>query len=178
MKYFSKQFSISSILAAFFLPIFLANASAQAAPRRVIIDTDPGTDDAMAIMLALNSQELDVRALVQKIHAAVLASGVFKVGAVRTRAERREVYVIADGDPDYAFMHVDIRMAPGRDPTTRKSVAQGVLDTIVAETRDVFARTGLGLSVEVHEIDNSASLRRNNLHERVAAKGLAVRAPT
>jgi len=32
-------------------------------PRKVIIDTDPGTDDAIAILLALNSPELDVRAL-------------------------------------------------------------------------------------------------------------------
>src|SRR5438552_9024620 len=29
----------------------------------VIIDTDPGTDDAMAILLALNSPELDVKAI-------------------------------------------------------------------------------------------------------------------
>ncbi len=34
-----------------------------AAPRKIIIDTDPGTDDAMAIMLALNSPDLDVRAI-------------------------------------------------------------------------------------------------------------------
>jgi purine nucleosidase len=33
------------------------------APRKVIIDTDPGTDDAIAILLALNSPELDVRAI-------------------------------------------------------------------------------------------------------------------
>ncbi len=32
-------------------------------PRRVIIDTDPGTDDAMAILLALNSPEFKVEAL-------------------------------------------------------------------------------------------------------------------
>jgi purine nucleosidase len=43
------------------LGIFAAVASA--GPRKVIIDTDPGTDDAMAIMLALNSPEFDVRAL-------------------------------------------------------------------------------------------------------------------
>jgi hypothetical protein len=44
--------------------IFLLSASAQAAPpRRVIIDTDPGVDDAMAILLALNSPELQVEAL-------------------------------------------------------------------------------------------------------------------
>ena len=38
-------------------------AVAPTAPKKVIIDTDPGTDDAVAIMLALNSPELDVRAL-------------------------------------------------------------------------------------------------------------------
>src|SRR5580704_14360517 len=31
--------------------------------RKVIIDTDPGTDDALAILLELNSPELDVQAL-------------------------------------------------------------------------------------------------------------------
>jgi purine nucleosidase len=39
------------------------SASAAGPARKVIIDTDPGTDDAIAIMLALNSPELDVRAL-------------------------------------------------------------------------------------------------------------------
>ncbi len=38
-------------------------ANLPAAPKKVIIDTDPGTDDALAILLALNSPELDVRAL-------------------------------------------------------------------------------------------------------------------
>ena len=40
-----------------------ASAQATKAARKVIIDTDPGTDDAIAILLALNSPELDVRAL-------------------------------------------------------------------------------------------------------------------
>jgi purine nucleosidase len=38
-------------------------AVAGVAAKKVIIDTDPGTDDALAILLALNSPELDVRAL-------------------------------------------------------------------------------------------------------------------
>src|SRR5277367_4640484 len=34
-----------------------------ASGKKIVLDTDPGTDDAMALMLALNSPELDVRAI-------------------------------------------------------------------------------------------------------------------
>jgi inosine-uridine nucleoside N-ribohydrolase len=43
--------------------ICLTGPTSEAAPLRVIIDTDPGVDDAMAILLALNSPELKVEAL-------------------------------------------------------------------------------------------------------------------
>lgn len=36
---------------------------AAAAAKKIIFDTDPGSDDALALMLALNSPELDVRAI-------------------------------------------------------------------------------------------------------------------
>jgi purine nucleosidase len=45
------------------LPAVAAKPFAAAGAKKVIIDTDPGTDDALAILLALNSPELDVRAL-------------------------------------------------------------------------------------------------------------------
>jgi inosine-uridine nucleoside N-ribohydrolase len=58
-----KHLRIKSVLTQLCVLIFLTNAFAQTAPKRVIIDTDPGTDDAMAIILALNSPELKVEAL-------------------------------------------------------------------------------------------------------------------
>jgi inosine-uridine nucleoside N-ribohydrolase len=51
------------VLISFSLTFAAIGATAQTAPKRVIIDTDPGTDDAMAIILALNSPELKVEAL-------------------------------------------------------------------------------------------------------------------
>src|ERR1700722_13510080 len=58
-----KQGRIIFSLSLLFFFLCAANGFAQTAPKRVIIDTDPGTDDAMAIILALNSPELKVEAL-------------------------------------------------------------------------------------------------------------------
>lgn len=114
--------------------------------------------------------EIDIAKLVHDIHQTALATGVFEIGAVRTRAARRDVYEIADGDPDNAFLHVVLRVAQGRDVATRKRVAQAILDAVVSATASVFRRSGLGLSVEIGEIDSATSVRLNNLHERAAAK--------
>ena len=58
-----KQLRVLSIFILSFVLICVTNGIAQSAPKRVIIDTDPGTDDAMAIILALNSPELKLEAL-------------------------------------------------------------------------------------------------------------------
>ena len=47
-----------------------------AEPRKVILDVDPGADDAMAILLALNSPEIEVRALTVVAGNVVVDQGV------------------------------------------------------------------------------------------------------
>jgi purine nucleosidase len=56
--------SFSTVLFGALVLCGATSYSARAAElRKVIIDTDPGADDAMAILLALNSPELEVKAL-------------------------------------------------------------------------------------------------------------------
>ena len=77
--------------------IFLLSASAQAAPpRRVIIDTDPGVDDAMAILLALNSPELQVEALTVVAGNVEQPQGLENALKIVSLAERCDV-VVAGG---------------------------------------------------------------------------------
>ena len=52
---------MSVVFAACLVALFVSSASAAA--RKIIFDTDPGSDDAIALMLALNSPELEVRAI-------------------------------------------------------------------------------------------------------------------
>jgi purine nucleosidase len=66
-----------------------------AAPRKVIIDTDPGTDDAMAIMLALNSPELDVRAFTVVPGNVTAAQGLENALRMVSLANRCDIPVAA-----------------------------------------------------------------------------------
>jgi inosine-uridine nucleoside N-ribohydrolase len=68
-------------------------AFGQAAPHRVIIDTDPGTDDALAILLALNSPELKVEALTVVPGNVVAAQGLENALKIVSLANRCDVAV-------------------------------------------------------------------------------------
>jgi purine nucleosidase len=76
--------------------LFCAIASAAGGPRKVIIDTDPGTDDAMAIMLALNSPEFDVRALTVVPGNVTAAQGLDNALRMVSLANRCDI-VVAGG---------------------------------------------------------------------------------
>lgn len=114
--------------------------------------------------------DVSPREIVERIHAAVISTGVFPLGGVRTRAERREVYAIADRDPDNAFVAILIRVGRGRDEETRKRVSQTVLAALSELTAEAFRKRGLSLSVEIQEIDEAGATRKNNLHERVKSR--------
>ncbi|KAB2920361.1 MAG: 5-carboxymethyl-2-hydroxymuconate Delta-isomerase [Hyphomicrobiaceae bacterium] len=113
---------------------------------------------------------LDIARLVSALHEAALETGVFPLGGIRTRAERREVYAIADRHPDNAFIHVQARIGAGRPPDVREKAAAHIFDRLKGETAGVFASRPLGLTFEIVEIDPVGSLKHNNLHEIAAAR--------
>lgn len=77
------------------LLIFSLVATASAAPKKIILDTDPGTDDAMALMLALNSPELDVRAVTVVPGNVVAAQGLDNALRMVSLAKRCDIPVAA-----------------------------------------------------------------------------------
>jgi 5-carboxymethyl-2-hydroxymuconate isomerase len=115
--------------------------------------------------------DLDMRLVIDALHAAALDSGVFPIGGVRVRAARRDLYKIADGHPDNGFIHVQARIGAGRAPEVRQKAAELIFERLKSVTADVFARQPLGLSLEIVEIDPVGSLKHNNLHEAVAKRG-------
>jgi len=83
---------IPSFFAVFLLAVLAVPASAA---KKIILDTDPGTDDALALMLALNSPELDVRAITVVPGNVTLAMGVENALRMVSLANRCDIPVAA-----------------------------------------------------------------------------------
>jgi 5-carboxymethyl-2-hydroxymuconate isomerase len=115
---------------------------------------------------------VDFRDLAKKIHEAALSTGVFELGAVRTRTEPREVYVIADGNPENSFVAITARIASGRSAEVRNRVGKTVFDALCEQLAKVYETTPIGLTMAVEEIDPAGSFKKNNLHAIVKERAV------
>ena len=113
---------------------------------------------------------MQLPALLEKLHAAALATGVFPVGGTRTRAAGRSDYRIADGHPDNAFVHLSLMVGHGRDEETLRRASGAIFDALVAHLAPLFAQIPLGLTLEVRELDPVLSYKHNTLHAYVEAR--------
>jgi 5-carboxymethyl-2-hydroxymuconate isomerase len=111
------------------------------------------------------ADELDIQALVDRIHETALSTGIFPLGGVRTRAEARTHYRIADGDPAAGYIHMIVRIGSGRDFETRRSAGDRIFGALCDFTQELYDRRPLALSFELHEIPADMAWRKNNLHE-------------
>lgn len=112
-------------------------------------------------------ERMNLRGLIDEVHAVALTTGVFPLGGLRTRAEERIDYRIADGHPDNGFVHVTLRIGHGRDQATKLRAGQTVFDAVCRYLQPTFDRWPLGISFEVTEIDPVLNFKKNNLHEYV-----------
>jgi len=120
--------------------------------------------------------EFDLDRFLQAVHEAALATGVFPIGGIRTRAYEAQHYVIADASAANAFVHISLKVGHGRDVETRKRACEAIFEVACKELAGVYERLPLGIALEMQEIDPVLTLKKNNLHDYVKRRA-AQRAP-
>ena len=111
--------------------------------------------------------QFDLDGFLRAVHGAALATGVFPVGGIRTRAYEAQHYVIADAHPDNAFVHISLKVGHGRDVGTRKRACETIFEVACKQLASVYDRQPLGIALEMQEIDPVLTFKKNNLHEYV-----------
>src|SRR5512134_1751124 len=84
---------------------------------------------------------LDMAAVVEQVRKAAVETGIFPVGGIRVRAVKCEHYAIGDGNPQYGFLSMLLRLGEGRDLSARKNAGEHIFKTLSAYLDPVFANS-------------------------------------
>ncbi|RAS25800.1 5-carboxymethyl-2-hydroxymuconate Delta-isomerase [Paraburkholderia bryophila] len=94
---------------------------------------------------------------------------VYPIGGIRVRALRCEQYCIADGRPDAAFLHANLKIGAGRSEAAKKATGEALFTLIKQHFAAEFEQHGLALSLEINEFSEAGTWKHNNLHARLKA---------
>jgi 5-carboxymethyl-2-hydroxymuconate isomerase len=112
---------------------------------------------------------VDMTKTVEVVRKAAIETGIFPLGGIRVRAVRCEHYAIGDGNPDFAFLDMLLRLGEGRDLKARKEAGEHIFRALSAYLDPVFARCKFALSFDMQINDKETSWKRNNIHEALKA---------
>lgn len=111
--------------------------------------------------------EGEIRALLRKANAVLIAQGgVFKPGAVRSRAIELHDYCMADDQADYAFVHCTLKIGAGRTSAEQHAACSALFAVIKEHFAALYARRYLALSLELYEFNEGGTYKLNNVHAR------------
>ena len=114
--------------------------------------------------------QIDMAKAVEVVRNAAVETGIFPLGGIRVRAVRCEHFAIADGNPDFAFLDMLLRLGEGRDLAARQKAGEHVFRALSAHLDPVFAQTKFALSFDMQINDKDTSWKRNNIHEALKAE--------
>ncbi len=110
----------------------------------------------------------DVDALVDAVHCAALDHGLPPPEGLRTRAVGRDVYRIADGDPQHAFVAIAIRIGPGRTAMEKAGFLEAVLNAAETCVEAEDGPLSIAWSAELTVIDDAFRINRNYVRAAIA----------
>jgi 5-carboxymethyl-2-hydroxymuconate isomerase len=113
---------------------------------------------------------VDMGKVVEVVRKAAVETGIFPLGGIRVRAVRCEHYAIADGNAQFGFLDMVLRLGEGRDLATRKKAGEHIFKALSAHLDPVFAQSKFALSFDMQINNKETSWKRNNLHEALQAE--------
>ena len=114
---------------------------------------------------------LDVAGLCVTLRDAAVATGVFPLAGVRVRAIKVDHVVIADGNPDHAFLDISVRLRGGRTAEARAQATAAIFAAAEQFCAEVMAASSFMLSMEMRDIDPDLSPKASSIRKYLPGGG-------
>ena len=114
--------------------------------------------------------QLNLPELITVLHERAICIDAFPLAGMRTRAERRDYYRVADGHPDNGFIHLSLKIGAGRDLETRQAAGEtlfGALNDYLAPLAD---QRPIAISFELSELSEDTNYKGGNIRDYLARR--------
>jgi 5-carboxymethyl-2-hydroxymuconate isomerase len=114
--------------------------------------------------------ETDVTVLCRRLADAMLTvcdeqgQQVYPTGGVRVFAYPATHYAVADGQRDYAFVYLNLRMGRGRTDAVKQRAGDTLLAAAKAHFEPLFATRYIGLTLQIDEGQEVFDARHSTIH--------------
>ena len=108
---------------------------------------------------------LDMGKVVEVVRNAAVETGIFPLGGIRVRAVKCKHYAIADGNPQFGFLDMVLRLGEGRDLAARKKAGEYIFKALSDYLDPLFADGKFALSFDMQINDKDTSWKRNGIHD-------------
>jgi 5-carboxymethyl-2-hydroxymuconate isomerase len=113
------------------------------------------------------NDRLDAPAFCAAMHKAILATGLFEVGAVRVRAYCAEAYAVGDLLPQNGFVDMTLLAGDGRGAEALKVAGDAIFAAAKAYLAAFSASPHFALGFRIEIIDGRLNWKHNTMHARL-----------
>ena len=114
--------------------------------------------------------QLDLPQLIETLHDVTAGIEAFPLAGLRTRAERRAHYRIADGHPDNSFIHLQLKIGAGRELAVKEAAGETIFAAFTQYLAPISAQRPLAISFEIVEFDPVLNYKTGNIRDYLATR--------
>lgn len=108
-------------------------------------------------------ERLDIAGLCRLLRDAAVETGILPLAGIRVRATAATHVVIADGNPDHAFLDISMRLRGGRSAAAKAEATAHIFAAAERLCADLLANSSFMLSFEMRDIDPDLSPKTSSI---------------
>lgn len=107
----------------------------------------------------IDDSELKLGDILAELHQTLADKGGIDLAAFKSRARRLDTFRIGDGDPQGAFVHLEVALFSGRSLELKQALGHRCLDVLKKHFAEALQAHTMQITVEMREIDRESYLK-------------------
>lgn len=107
--------------------------------------------------------KFDIQSLLERLHSTLASTGAIRMRGLKSRAIALADYRIADGNPEYAFVHVTLFIQEGRSIDVQQVFAERMMAILKEQFGHYLVQGFISLSVDIQEMRKDIAITLHNI---------------